>query len=355
MLPADDTHAALVSWSRTGDSTAKGIFLFPRELPVFRGHFPGHPLVPGVYQLAAMVEVVTRALERTVEIRFVDRVKWSAPALPDQELTVEVEWYATDDGFLIDGSLANEAGNCATGRLRVVAPVTSGAPRADDPDATDEEREADEQTAEIAPELVPRPPPAPAAGGSGREDETVLAETYTIEVHRHRFAAWAASRAAAASKDCRFKVQRGVEILEACGIDAALASPELLPRPTEIDQVHRQYRKAIIKAALLRGISMSHGVAARLINAYLKIRFVCAGHHEHEQVKCLHPPIDTPLLKGLERQNVGGFADRWREFHEQGWSKFDADTYQSVIDHIRKSLPPGEPLWKIEEYWTGHQ
>jgi hypothetical protein len=356
MRPTDDARAALVSWSRTGDGAAKGIFRFPGDLPVFRGHFPGHPLVPGVYQLAAMAEVAACALGRTVEIRFVDRAKWSAPARPDQELTVEVEWYAIDEGYLIDGSLANESGNCATGRLRVVEPAPSGKTQAEDAEAADEGQDADDQTAEIAPELAPTPPPKMVAGVMGRENETVLAEIYTIEVHRHRFAAWVASRAASASKDCRFKVQMGVKILEACGIDAALSRPEQLPSPAEIDQVHRQYRKAIIKEAQLRGVPITtHGVAARLINCYLKARFVCAGHQEHERVKCLHPPIDTSLLKGLEQQNVGGFADQWREFHEKGWAKFDSETYQNAIDLMRKSLPPDQPLWRIEEYWSGHQ
>jgi hypothetical protein len=96
-------------------------------------------------------------------------------------------------------------------------------------------------------------------------------------------------------------------------------------------------------------------VAAKLINCYFKVRFVCAGQHEHERVKCLHPPIDEVLLKKLAAQNIGGLGEQWRQFSKQRWSKFDSVTYQRVIDCIRGSLAPGEPLWKIEEYWPGHQ
>ena len=103
------------------------------------------------------------------------------------------------------------------------------------------------------------------------------------------------------------------------------------------------------------GLPFTHGIAAKLINGYLKDRFVCGGYHEHERVKCLHPPIDALLLGALAEENVGGHAQQWREFRDQRWSKFDSAMYQAVINLIRESLPAGEPLWKIEQYWRGHQ
>jgi hypothetical protein len=60
------------------------------------------------------------------------------------------------------------------------------------------------------------------------------------------------------------------------------------------------------------------------------------------------------LLKKLGEENIGGFEKQWRRFDQQRWSKFDSDTYQSVIDLIRLSVS-GEPLWMIEKYWKGHQ
>jgi hypothetical protein len=177
---------------------------------------------------------------------------------------------------------------------------------------------------------------------------------YTIEEHQHRSAAWDAGRSASV-KGCRFKVQQAKNILEACGFNAAFSRTEHLPSPENIDRTHEKWRKAIIEAANQQGLKFTHGVAAKLINCYLKVRFVCAGQHEHERVKCLHPPIDEVLLRELAAQNVGGFRDQWRRFRQGRWSRFDSTTYQSVIDHIRQSLPPGEPLWKIEEHWKGHQ
>lgn len=188
------------------------------------------------------------------------------------------------------------------------------------------------------------------------QEEDYIAMAYTIEEHKHRFAAWCAARSASASKLCRFKVYQGKEILEACGFKPAFSNPNQLPTPRNIDQKHEEWREDIINMAEKYGLKcFTHGVAAKLINCYLKTRFVCGGYHEHERVKCLHPPIDRLLLGELAKRNVGGFAVQWKEFKEKPWSRFDSNTYQSVIDQIRKSLKKNEPLWKIEEHWEGHQ
>jgi hypothetical protein len=107
---------------------------------------------------------------------------------------------------------------------------------------------------------------------------------YTIEDHHHRLAAWAASRGASVN-GCRFKVQQGVTVLEACGFNAALSRPALLPAPANLDAKHRQWRKQVIAAAKKEGLDFTHGVAAKLINIYLKVRFVCGGHHSNDRVQ----------------------------------------------------------------------
>lgn len=178
---------------------------------------------------------------------------------------------------------------------------------------------------------------------------------YTIEDHNHRLAAWAASSAASASRLCRFTVHEGVAILEACGFVAAFSSPEQLPLAADLAAKHREWRDEVIAAAANQGLIFSHGIAAKLINSYLKVRFVCGGHHANTRVQMLHPPIDALLLKELAAVDFGGNARLWRKFHRARWSKFDSATYEDVIALIRSSLPPGEPLWKVEEHWQGYQ
>jgi hypothetical protein len=177
--------------------------------------------------------------------------------------------------------------------------------------------------------------------------------SYTIEGHSHRLAAWAASRAASV-KGCRFKVHKGVAVLEASGFGSAFSLADL-PKPALIDDEHRKWRTAVIAAAKKEKLVFTDGISAKLINCYMKVKFVCGGHHADERVSALHPPIDRLLLGNLSKIDFEGHGNQWRKFCEQGWSKFDSDTYEEVIKLIRSTLPKNEPLWKIEEYWEGYQ
>lgn len=174
-----------------------------------------------------------------------------------------------------------------------------------------------------------------------------------LQIH-HQFAAWAASTAASASPKCRFSVADGVGILEAIGFGPGYARPDKLPAPVSFDKCHRRWRERGIREAKKRGITMSHGVAAKLINVYLKSRFTCGGHANHPKVKAIHPPVDSILLRTLADKNYGGLGPTWRKLNSMRWSKFDSDTYQLAIDCI-KSIQNPEPLWAVELHWNGFE
>jgi hypothetical protein len=110
----------------------------------------------------------------------------------------------------------------------------------------------------------------------------------------------------------------------------------------------------MIAKAAIEGWVVTHGVAAKLINVYLKSRFVCGGFADNPKVQALHPPIDRLLLEELAREDFGGKRKFWAQVNQCGWSKFDSTTYENVIQEIRNSLNAG-PMWEIERFWKGHQ
>jgi UDP-3-O-[3-hydroxymyristoyl] N-acetylglucosamine deacetylase/3-hydroxyacyl-[acyl-carrier-protein] dehydratase len=66
--------------------------------PFFQGHFPGHPIMPGVLQLEAMAQVggllMMQHATETKQIAYfmaADEVKWRKPVLPGDSLVIEVE------------------------------------------------------------------------------------------------------------------------------------------------------------------------------------------------------------------------------------------------------------------------
>ena len=67
--------------------------------PFFQGHFPGHPIMPGVLIIEAMAQVgglllmdtVADPEDKVVYFMSLDRVKWRKPVIPGDQLVFEVE------------------------------------------------------------------------------------------------------------------------------------------------------------------------------------------------------------------------------------------------------------------------
>jgi hypothetical protein len=178
---------------------------------------------------------------------------------------------------------------------------------------------------------------------------------YSIHEHKHRFSAWAAGRAATVN-GCRFSVEQAKAILEGANLKQLLIGPDQLPDPRKIDVTHCEWRNAVVAAAMSQGLVFTHGVAAKLINIYLKAGFVCGGHETDPRVQALHPPIDGLLLEELYRLDVGGLRSEWSKARATRWSKFTSDQYENVISSIRAwALGRNVSLWEVEQYWRGYQ
>lgn len=177
---------------------------------------------------------------------------------------------------------------------------------------------------------------------------------YSIEEHRHRFAAWAAGRAANVN-GCRFTVEQGKKLLEAANLNTISKSINNLPPPNEFDDVHREWRNIVIKRAENLQLTFTHGVAAKLINIYLKSIFVCGNSHIDPRVNAIHPPIDSLLLDSLYKQNIGGRSKDWQAARRIRWSKLNSEQYEGLISAIQDTVSVSKGLWRIEEYWPGYR
>ncbi|MCJ2063384.1 hypothetical protein MKK63_11755 [Methylobacterium sp. J-088] len=192
---------------------------------------------------------------------------------------------------------------------------------------------------------------------------------YSLIEHRHRFAAWAAGRAAG-TKGCRFAVEEGRGLIEGTDIPLYAADRQGAPEtPEDFDGRHRLWREQMVAQAQAKRIGgangcFTHGVAAKLINIYLKLTVICSlsplAQEEPSRADIIHPPIDRLLLLALaQHAKVAEPFKRtsdchWRKYAALGWSNFNSEDYENVIGEVRR-FSNGKPLWTIEEYWIGHQ
>jgi UDP-3-O-[3-hydroxymyristoyl] N-acetylglucosamine deacetylase/3-hydroxyacyl-[acyl-carrier-protein] dehydratase len=84
--------------------------------PYFQGHFPGHPVMPGVLQLEAMAQVagivLLKSAENTGKIAYfmsAENVKWRKPVHPGDVLVIDVELTK------IRGKIGKAKGVCKVG------------------------------------------------------------------------------------------------------------------------------------------------------------------------------------------------------------------------------------------------
>lgn len=81
-----------------GDAKAVGVKAVSINEPFFQGHFPGHPVMPGVLQLEAMAQVASIVMMRKTEnegkigyFMSADVVKFRKPVTPGDTLFIECE------------------------------------------------------------------------------------------------------------------------------------------------------------------------------------------------------------------------------------------------------------------------
>ncbi len=79
--------------------------------PVFQGHFPDQPIVPGVIQLQLIKECMENALKNRFFIQSIDQAKYIQMISPLQHPNIEVE---------ISYALTEE------GHFKIVASISSG-------------------------------------------------------------------------------------------------------------------------------------------------------------------------------------------------------------------------------------
>ena len=82
-------------------------FRVPADFPFFEGHFPGHPILPGVVALGWLLAGAERFLGRNVEAAELLNVKFQVVVLPgaDVELCITPK-----TGGRLQGILRSEAG-----------------------------------------------------------------------------------------------------------------------------------------------------------------------------------------------------------------------------------------------------
>ncbi len=96
------------------DGTTTHEFKFGAEDPVFAGHFPGRPILPGVFQLEIARFAAEVLLKCPLGVREIRKSKFQRPILPNEVVRVELKLSGKDGtiqalaSFSVGGQAAGE-------------------------------------------------------------------------------------------------------------------------------------------------------------------------------------------------------------------------------------------------------
>jgi 3-hydroxyacyl-[acyl-carrier-protein] dehydratase len=125
----DDVRNALEHEERDGD-LVRARFRFSPELPVFAGHFPGAPIVPGVYMIEAARYLGERACGTALRIAAIEEAKFTASVRPGEEIVIDARLSGSADAYAYRATATANGRTAAKIRLGLVAlsqPITDGA------------------------------------------------------------------------------------------------------------------------------------------------------------------------------------------------------------------------------------
>jgi hypothetical protein len=173
---------------------------------------------------------------------------------------------------------------------------------------------------------------------------------YSLDEHRHRFAVWAAARAA----------QRGFTTvdalcaaLETTDIRRATSSSEALElRSSDFETLHRHWCTSICSTLSGQAVSgATFGRAAKLVGVYMKATVLMGEAATTPLGRQLHPPIDRTLLQNLaaEPRIESPHKTAWRTI---SWARLTEASYYELMEQLRAVLPVGAPFWMLEEFWS---
>ncbi len=105
-------------------------FTVPADHPCLPGHFPGHPVVPGVVVLDRVLEAVESATGRPAGRLRLPQIKFLQPLLPMQEAQVELQPVEGQAGDRWRFRVHHGEALIASGEIVAVADAAPGAPGA---------------------------------------------------------------------------------------------------------------------------------------------------------------------------------------------------------------------------------
>jgi len=95
-------------------------FTLQENDPVFSGHFPEQPVLPGVLQMRLVADVIGRSLQKKALLKEASVIKFLAPVVPGMYGSFTVQVHYTLDGSLLRADARIHSGDTTFMKMKSV-------------------------------------------------------------------------------------------------------------------------------------------------------------------------------------------------------------------------------------------
>ena len=85
-----DLNNSEISILKENNYRITATFLFAKSLEFFKGHFPGNPILPGIFQIEMVKYILEKSLHTPLCLQSVKKTKFSNLIHPDTMVEVEI-------------------------------------------------------------------------------------------------------------------------------------------------------------------------------------------------------------------------------------------------------------------------
>ena len=100
-----------IETQETAEMTIDSHIALNVDHPIYKGHFPQQPVVPGVCMMQLMAELTSNALGKKVQLKKAHQAKFLVPIVPQNapKLAVNIKYVAQEAGdFKITGTIKDD-------------------------------------------------------------------------------------------------------------------------------------------------------------------------------------------------------------------------------------------------------
>jgi len=91
------------------DADFSAVIIFNAGHDIFKGHFPGHPVAPGVCMMEIVKELLQQQTGKKLMLHTAGNVKFLQLITPDSQPLLNLQWKENENGYSVNATFRSES------------------------------------------------------------------------------------------------------------------------------------------------------------------------------------------------------------------------------------------------------